>query len=110
MQVDGTNKVQNKSKLYLSNKIVSSKTKRSKLKRRFKVTTDSNHRYPVCSNHLNRNFTPKSLNEVWVSDITYIRTVAGWLYLTTIIDLYDRQVIGWSLSTRMYTDQTIIPA
>ena len=83
---------------------------RSKLKRRFKVTTDSNHRYPVCSNHLNRNFTPKLLNEVWVSDITYIRTAAGWLYLTTIIDLYDRQVIGWSLSTRMYTDQTIIPA
>ncbi len=83
---------------------------RSKLKRRFKVTTDSNHRYPVCSNHLNRNFAPKSLNEVWVSDITYIRTADAWLYLTTIIDLYDRQVIGWSLSTRMYTDQTIIPA
>ncbi|MFH6968803.1 hypothetical protein [Flavobacterium sp. FlaQc-28] len=51
---------------------------RSKLKKRFKVTTDSNHRYPVCSNYLNRNFTPKSLNEVWVSDITYIRTAAGW--------------------------------
>ena len=83
---------------------------RSKLKRRFKLTTDSNHRYPVCSNHLNRNFTPKLLDEVWVSDITYIRTAAGWLYLTTIIDLYDRQVIGWSLSTRMYADQTIIPA
>jgi putative transposase len=45
-----------------------------------------------------------------VSDITYIRTGQGWLYLTTIIDLYDRQVIGWSLSTRMYTNQTIIPA
>lgn len=84
---------------------------RSKLKKRFKVTTDSNHRYPVCSsNHVNRNFTPKSLNEVWVSDITYIRSGQGWLYLTTIIDLYDRQVIGCSLSTRMYTNQTIIPA
>ena len=83
---------------------------RSKLKKKFKVTTDSNHLYPVCRNHLNRNFTPKTLNEVWVSDITYIKTATGWLYLTTIIDLYDRQVIGWSLSTRLYTNQTIIPA
>lgn len=83
---------------------------RSKLKKRFKVTTDSNHPYPVCRNHLNRNFTPDMLNEVWVSDITYIKTATGWLYLTTIIDLYDRQVIGWSLSTRLYTNQTIIPA
>jgi len=83
---------------------------RSKLKKQFKVTTDSNHPYPVCRNHLNRNFTPEALNEVWVSDITYIKTASGWLYLTTIIDLYDRQVIGWSLSTRLYTNQTIIPA
>ena len=63
---------------------------RSKLKKRFKVTTDSNHPYPICRNHLNRNFTANRLNEVWVSDITYIKTVTGWLYLTTIIDLYDR--------------------
>ena len=53
---------------------------------------------------------PDSLNQAWVSDITYIKTKKGWLYLTTIIDLYDRQVIGWSLSTRLYTHQTIIPA
>ena len=83
---------------------------RSKLKKRFKVTTDSNHPYPICRNHLNRNFTANRLNEVWVPDITYIKTVTGWLYLTTIIDLYDRQVIGWSLSSRLYTNQTIIPA
>ncbi len=82
---------------------------RSKLKKQFKVTIDSNHPYPVCRNHLNRNFKPKTLNEIWVSDITYIKTATGWLYLTTIIDLYDRQVIGWSLSTRLYTNQTIIP-
>ena len=63
---------------------------RSKLKKRFKVTTDSNHPYPICRNHLNRNFTANRLNEVWVPDITYIKTVTGWLYLTTIIDLYDR--------------------
>jgi transposase InsO family protein len=83
---------------------------RSKLKKKFKVTTDSNHAYPICRNHLDRNFKPATLNEVWVSDITYINTVQGWLYLTTIIDLYDRQVIGWSLSKRLYTSQTIIPA
>ncbi len=82
----------------------------SKHKRKFKITTDSNHKYPICRNVLDRNFTPNGLNEVWVSDITYIKTKKGWLYLTTIIDLYDRQIIGWSLSTGLYTNQTIIPA
>ena len=82
----------------------------SKHKRKFKTTTDSNHKYPVCRNLLDRNFTPSEVNEVWVSDITYIKTKKGWLYLTTIMDLYDRQIIGWSLSTGLYTNQTIIPA
>lgn len=82
----------------------------SKHKRKFKATTDSNHKYPVCRNLLNRNFTPSRLNAAWVSDITYVQTNQGWLYLTTIIDLFDRQVIGWSLSTSLHTDQTIIPA
>lgn len=82
----------------------------SKHRKKFKVTTDSNHSYPVSRNLLDRNFNPSVLNQVWVSDITYIKTKKGWLYLTTIIDLYDRQVIGWSLSTRLYTSQTIIPA
>jgi len=82
----------------------------SKHKKKFKVTTDSNHKYPVCRNLLDRNFNPSRLNKIWVSDITYIKTKKGWLYLTTIIDLYDRQVIGWSLSTRLHTNQTIIPA
>ena len=83
---------------------------RSKLKKKFKVTTNSNHQYSLCRNHLDRNFTPSRLNEVWVSDITYIKTAKGWLYLTTIIDLYDRQVIGWSLSNSLHTNQTVIPA
>ncbi|WP_417888084.1 DDE-type integrase/transposase/recombinase [Zunongwangia sp.] len=52
---------------------------------------------------MNRNFNPYRLNKVWVSDITYIQTNQGWLYLTTIIDLFDRQVIGRSLSTSYYT-------
>lgn len=83
---------------------------RSKLKKKFKATTDSNHKYLICKNHLKRNFSPKRLNEVWVSDITYIKTSNGWLYLTTIIDLYDRQVVGWSLSKKLFANQTVIPA
>ncbi len=83
---------------------------RSKIKKKYKVTTNSNHSYFISDNHLNRNFTPDSLNKVWVSDITYIKTAQGWLYLTTIIDLFDRQVIGWSLSNSLFTKQTIVPA
>ena len=82
----------------------------SKHKKEFKITTDSNHSYPVCRNLLDRNFNPSRLNKVWVSDITYIKIQKGWVYLTRIIDLYNRQVIGWSFSTRLYTSQTIIPA
>ena len=83
---------------------------RSKIKRRFRVTTNSNHGYSISENHLCRNFKPKTLNETWVSDITYIKTDQGWLYLTTIIDLFDRQVIGWALSKSLFTNETIIPA
>lgn len=83
---------------------------KSKVKKRYKATTDSNHKYSISENHLSRNFKPKSLNETWVSDITYIPTKEGWLYLTTIIDLFDRQVIGWALSKSLFTEETIIPA
>jgi len=83
---------------------------RSKIIRKYRITTNSNHRYPICRNYLNRNFTPDDLNQAWVSDITYIQTKQGWLYLTTVIDLYDRQVVGWALSATLYTNETIIPA
>ncbi len=91
-------------------KIMRNNSWRSKYKKKFRITTDSEHQYPVCRNLLNQDFTVGRLNEAWVSDITYIKTKKGWLYLTTVIDLYDRQVIGWSLSTRLHTNQTIIPA
>jgi len=80
------------------------------VKKQFKVTTDSKHNEPICENVLDRNFNVEKLNQVWVSDITYIKTRTGWLYLTTIIDLYDRQVIGWALSKTLHTENTIIPA
>ena len=66
-------------------------------KRKYKVTTDSRHSRPVAENYLNRRFTPKRPNQYWVADITYIYTKEGWLYLATIMDLYSRRIIGWSL-------------
>ena len=82
----------------------------SKIRKQFKVTTNSKHSYPVVSNKLNQEFQVKRANAVWVSDITYIRTNEGWLYLTTILDLWDRKIVGWALSKMMHAKSTIIPA
>ncbi|KHN49327.1 IS3 family transposase [Pectobacterium fontis] len=68
---------------------------------RYKVTTNSRHDYPVAPNLLNRAFNPSAANIAWASDITYIRTGEGWLYLATVIDLYSRRIIGLSLSNRL---------
>ena len=79
-------------------------------KKKFVVTTDSKHTYPIVENKLNRNFTMDSPAQAWVSDITYIKTLKGWLYLTAILDLFDRKVIGWSLSTDMTAKNTSVKA
>lgn len=76
-------------------------------KRKFKATTNSNHNLPVNENILNREFDVKERNKVWVSDITYIPTQEGWLYLAVIIDLYSRKVVGWSMSNRMKKELVI---
>ena len=73
-------------------------------KRKFKVTTDSNHNKPIASNLLNREFTVTKPDSIYVGDITYIRTREGWLYLATVIDLFSRAVVGWSMSSRMTAD------
>ena len=73
----------------------------AKGKRKFKVTTDSNHKLPVAENILNRDFTAKTPNQKWVSDISYVWTNDGWMYLAVIIDLYSRSVIGWSMEATM---------
>jgi putative transposase len=79
--------------------------------KKFRVnTTDSNHPFPIAENHLNRQFTASEAGEAWVSDITYIPTQKGWLYLTTILDLYDRKVVGWALSDNMTTTATTLAA
>ncbi len=83
---------------------------RARRRRKFKVTTDSRHNYPVAPNLLNQEFTASRPGEIWVSDITYVRTRSGWLYLTVIIDLYDRKVVGWSMSKGLSAMETIITA
>jgi transposase InsO family protein len=83
---------------------------RARKPKRFKVTTDSKHNYPVAPNLLGQVFYASRPGEVWVSDITYVRTKNGWLYLTIIIDLYDRKVIGWSMSKGLSAEETVIPA
>lgn len=81
-----------------------------KTTKKFKVTTDSNHNYYIAPNLLNRKFNVKQPSTAWVSDITYLKTAKGFLYLTVILDLFDRKVIGWSLSNGMSTKLTIVPA
>jgi len=74
-----------------------------KHRKRFRKTTDSNHKLPVAPNLLDRNFSVDRPNTAWCSDITYLWTVQGWLYLAVIIDLYSRKVVGWAMSERMKT-------
>jgi transposase InsO family protein/transposase-like protein len=83
---------------------------RRKVKRKFKVTTDSHHNLYVVPNVLNREFAVSEPAKAWVSDITYIQTKKGFLYLTVVMDLFDRKIIGWILSTKMSTKATILPA
>ncbi len=80
------------------------------LKRKFKNTTDSEHNLKVSPNILNREFTVSKLGKVWVSDITYIRLRHSFVYLTTVIDLADRMVVGWNLSNNMTDQDTIMAA
>ena len=80
---------------------------RSKIRRRYRVTTDSKHRFPVAPILVERNFTTQAPNNVWVSDITYLATRTGWLYLTVIIDLFSRLVVGWSLSSSLSHDMVV---
>mgnify|MGYP001812756358 FL=1 len=72
-----------------------------KQKRKYKATTDSKHQLPVAENVLNRQFSPQAPNQVWGTDITYLLTQQGWVYLAVVIDLYSRRVVGWSMDRRM---------
>ncbi len=71
---------------------------RSRVKRKFVVTTDSNHQEPIADNILDRDFDAVAPDRKWVADITYIATLEGWLYLAAVMDLYSRRIVGWSMS------------
>lgn len=70
-------------------------------KKKYKVTTNSEHNKPLYENELKQNFTVEQPNQVFVGDITYVWTSEGWLYLAVVIDLYSRKVVGWSMGSRM---------
>lgn len=78
----------------------------AKQKKKFKVTTDSKHNLPIAPNLLNREFAVNEPDKCYVADITYIWTHEGWLYLAVILDLFSRQVVGWSLKSHM--DRTLV--
>jgi transposase InsO family protein len=80
---------------------------RARQVRRFKVTTKRDKRHPVAPNLLQRDFVADRPNEKWLSDITYIPTQEGWLYLATVLDLYSRRLVGWAMSERIDGELTL---
>lgn len=83
---------------------------RSKLSKKFKVTTDSRHKEPIAENLLDRHFKVDLPCVTWISDITYLPVQGGFTYLTTVLDLFDRKVIGWSASDGMTVEETVLSA
>ena len=77
---------------------------KGRVRRRFRVTTNSKHGRPVAPNTLNREFTAESSDSVWCADITYIPTAAGWVYLAAILDVATRLIVGWSMASHMRTE------
>ena len=75
-----------------------------KQKRRFVKTTDSNHNFKIAPNLLNRNFNPAAPNQVRTTDITYLKTQSGWVYLAIVLDLFSTQVVGWAIDDSMKTE------
>jgi putative transposase len=77
---------------------------RARHKRRYKATTDSKHTLPVAPNLLDRDFAPVAPNQAWSADLTYVWTDEGWLYLAVVLDLFNREIVGWSIKPRMTVD------
>jgi len=75
--------------------------------KRYKITTDSRHSFPIAPNLLNREFEVDEPNKCWTTDITYIWTLEGWLYLAVVLDLFSRQIIGWAMDRGMKTQLTL---
>jgi len=79
-------------------------------KQKYRVTTKSNPKHPVAENLLQRDFSASAPNQRWVSDVTYVWTWEGWLYLAVVLDLFSRRVVGWAMSSRMTTELLTLPA
>lgn len=78
---------------------------RSQIARRFVPhTTDANHPFPVAENLLNRDFKAEAPNRKWVTDITYVETAEGWLYVAAVLDLFSRKIVGWSMAEHLRTE------
>ena len=82
----------------------------ARTKRKYKVSTNSKHHYPISPNLVNQDFSATGSNQLWTSDITYVRTRQGWLYLTVILDVFNRQIVGWSMSKSLKANDTTIAA
>jgi putative transposase len=80
---------------------------RSRVIKKYKATTNSKHNLPVAENLLNRDFNTVQPNQKWLSDITYVYTDEGWLYVACMLDLYGREIVGWSMGERMTKDLVI---
>lgn len=89
-------------------KIMKENGLKSKVVKKYKATTNSNHNLPVAENILNRDFKAEKPNQKWVSDITYIATDEGWLYLAGILDLCGREIAGWAMGERMTKDLVLL--
>ena len=74
---------------------------KARTKKRFKITTKSDHNLPIADDLVRRDFSASQINEIWLSDITYIWTWEGWLYLAAVMDVYNRQIVGWALHDRL---------
>jgi putative transposase len=79
----------------------------AKHKRKFKATTDSQHKFPVAPNLLKQNFTVSEPNRIWTADITYCWTQEGWIYLAVVLDMYSRRIVGWAINDRMTRELVI---
>ena len=77
---------------------------RARGQRKFKATTDSQHRRPVAPNRLAQDFSVAAPNRTWLADITYLRTREGWLYLACVLDLFNREIVGWAMKERLTRD------
>jgi len=102
LQANGTKCSENRAARLMKNHGIVAKTAK-----KFKATTNSKHNLPVAENLLNQDFKAEKPNTVWASDITYVPTIEGWLYLAVILDLYSRQVVGWAMSDRLTSDFVI---